>query len=216
MRVFDLHVHTVSSKDSVNKPKDIITFAKRKGLSGFAVTDHNTTNGIAAFKDEKEIIVVPGVEISTAVGHLLGLGLFECPAKGVSLEEAVDFIHQRGGLAVAAHPFSGFKMGMGKALERGAKVDGVEVFNASNWFGSNRKAASLTGFARTGGSDAHFPWEVGNGYTYGGDLESADSWEDVLSAIRKGGTNGGGRLSPLSRRLIGRVGQRLGLYGNQR
>ncbi|MGC8671152.1 MAG: PHP-associated domain-containing protein, partial [Thermoprotei archaeon] len=71
------------------------------------------------------------------------------------------------------------------------------------------------GFARTGGSDAHFPWEVGNGYTYGGDLENADSWEDVLSAIRKGGTNGGGRLSPLSRRLIGRVGQRLGLYGNQ-
>ncbi|HEV51558.1 MAG TPA: PHP domain-containing protein, partial [Thermoprotei archaeon] len=81
LRIFDLHVHTVFSEDSVNEPQHIIAFAKRKGLSGFAVTDHNTTKGIAAFKDEKELIVVPGVEISTAVGHLLGLGIFECPAK---------------------------------------------------------------------------------------------------------------------------------------
>jgi predicted metal-dependent phosphoesterase TrpH len=216
LKIFDLHVHTFFSKDSVNTPECILKVARIKGLSGFAVTDHDTTEGIGAFGNVKELIVVPGVEISTSFGHLLGLGIFEHPPRLVELREAVDFIHERGGIAVAAHPFSGLRMGMGKVLNEGFGIDGVEVFNASNWFGSNRRAALLSGFARTGGSDAHFPWEVGNGYTYGGNLNLADNWEDVLKAIKKGDTNGGGKLSPLSRRLMGRIGQKIGLYCHQR
>ncbi len=213
---FDLHVHTVFSRDAVNRPEVVIRVAKKKGLRGFAVTDHNTVDGLNSFSGEKELIVVPGVEISTGSGHLLGLGIYECPVKGVQLEEAIDFIHQRGGLAVAAHPFSGFKMGMGKALLEGAKVDAVEVFNASNWFPrSNAKARALRVGGKTGGSDAHFPWEVGNGYTYCTKLNPG-SWEELLRAIKGGETDGGGHLSSFSERLYGRLKQRFGDFRPQR
>jgi|GEM_PF-12532 len=209
---FDLHVHTVYSKDAVNRPEVITRMAKEKGLRGFAVTDHNTVDALGSFSGEHELVVVPGVEISTDLGHLLGLGIYECPKKGVALAEAVDFIHQRGGVAVAAHPFSGFKMGMGKALLKGLRVDGVEVFNASNWVpGSNSKArnGAFSALGKTGGSDAHFPWEVGNGFTYSvaGD---PDNWEELLKLISSGSTDGSGRLSPLTKRLYWRVRQRLG------
>ena len=38
----DLHVHTTYSKDSLITPKDLIYYAKKRGLNAVAVTDHNS------------------------------------------------------------------------------------------------------------------------------------------------------------------------------
>ncbi|MFM8717070.1 MAG: PHP domain-containing protein, partial [Spartobacteria bacterium] len=39
---FDLHTHTFFSKDACNSPEEMIEAARRRGLSGIAITDHDT------------------------------------------------------------------------------------------------------------------------------------------------------------------------------
>ncbi|AWB45175.1 phosphatase [Paenibacillus sp. CAA11] len=74
----DLHTHTQAS-DGMNLPSENVKLAKDMGLSGIAITDHDTVAGVAeALKAGRElgIAVVPGVEISTSqMGqdiHVLG------------------------------------------------------------------------------------------------------------------------------------------------
>ncbi|MUG85830.1 PHP domain-containing protein [Paenibacillus timonensis] len=78
MERYDLHTHTQAS-DGMNQPAENVRMAKEKGLTGLAITDHDTVAGIAeALLAGKELglDVVPGIEISTRVGekdiHVLG------------------------------------------------------------------------------------------------------------------------------------------------
>lgn len=75
---YDLHSHTQAS-EGMNKPSENVRLAKEKGLTGLAITDHDTVAGIReALLAGKElgVDVVPGIEISTrAAGkdiHVLG------------------------------------------------------------------------------------------------------------------------------------------------
>lgn len=75
---YDLHSHTQAS-DGMNQPAENVRLAKEKGLTGLAITDHDTVAGIAeALLAGKElgVDVVPGIEISTRAGgkdiHVLG------------------------------------------------------------------------------------------------------------------------------------------------
>lgn len=74
----DLHAHTTAS-DGVHSPREVVRMAKEAGLAAIAVTDHDTLEGLAEARAEGErlgILVVPGVEISTALQgrdiHILG------------------------------------------------------------------------------------------------------------------------------------------------
>lgn len=69
MRIIDLHAHTTASDGSYT-PTELIRYAKEKGLSAIAVTDHDTVAGVEeAVREGKRlgIQVVPGVELSTRV-----------------------------------------------------------------------------------------------------------------------------------------------------
>jgi predicted metal-dependent phosphoesterase TrpH len=73
---FDLHVHSHFSKDSNADIDSIITHAKKNGLDGIAICDHDTIEGgIACAKRAKEIgtdlIVISGVEVTSSKGHIL-------------------------------------------------------------------------------------------------------------------------------------------------
>lgn len=77
-KYIDLHTHTTAS-DGLHAPTENVHMALKAGLSGLAITDHDTVAGIEeALKEGKKngIIVVPGVEISTVAGgqdiHILG------------------------------------------------------------------------------------------------------------------------------------------------
>ncbi len=75
----DLHVHSNKSDGSFT-PTELVNYAVEKGLSAFALTDHDTTDGIeeaiAAAKD-KNIEVIPGIEFSSEYEgqdiHIVGL-----------------------------------------------------------------------------------------------------------------------------------------------
>ena len=75
----DLHLHSTRS-DGTLSPADLITEARRLGLSAVALTDHNTVAGLPAFLAEAQrqgITAVAGTELSTIYEgteyHLLGL-----------------------------------------------------------------------------------------------------------------------------------------------
>lgn len=77
----DLHIHSygVGSgsfdvTDTSNTPEAIVDTAFDKGLKVISVTDHNEIlNSIIAvnYSKDRDILVVPGIEISTTQGHLL-------------------------------------------------------------------------------------------------------------------------------------------------
>ncbi len=83
----DLHIHSQYSEDAIGSPKDIIKSLKKKGLQGMAITDHNTVEGgLKAVKiAPKDFIVIPGIEISTADGHMLALNVEKNIARNLSI-----------------------------------------------------------------------------------------------------------------------------------
>jgi len=48
----DLHCHSFYSGDGVSSLEDMIASARRKGLHGFALTDHNTCDGVHYLLDK--------------------------------------------------------------------------------------------------------------------------------------------------------------------
>ena len=63
----DMHVHSTKSGHASWKPKKIVNEIKKiEGIDGFALTDHDTGEGIEeAVKagDKKDVVVVPGMEM---------------------------------------------------------------------------------------------------------------------------------------------------------
>ena len=82
----ELHAHTHHSRGSkitvevLMSPTELVRQAKRIRLDAVAVTDHSTgagwTEALQAGK-KHGVTVIPGIEINTEEGHLIGLGLNE-------------------------------------------------------------------------------------------------------------------------------------------
>lgn len=93
-RPVDLHAHTCCSDGSLS-PEELVRLAKKKGLAAVAVTDHDTTAGLAAALSEgarQGIQVIPGIEFSTCLEdhevHMVGLFLRPgCSTLQASLEQ---------------------------------------------------------------------------------------------------------------------------------
>ncbi|MEM3579137.1 MAG: CehA/McbA family metallohydrolase [Candidatus Bathyarchaeia archaeon] len=198
----DLHVHTCYSYDGLIKPEELVFYAKKAGLNGVAITDHDRID--AALKMARETIdflIIPGIEVSSLNGHIIGLNLREAVPKNLSMEETVDKIHEFGGLAVACHPEAVLKASLGQKTSR--KFDAVEVVNASalpfkRSVEKAREIAKRLGLPQIAGSDAHYAPEIGKAHTL---IEAELSCDEVIKAIRKGLCEPLGNAIPLGTRL---------------
>ena len=117
--MIDLHVHSVRS-DGTLTPTELVDYAMKKGLSAFALTDHDTTDGLAeameyadclrkklseqtseGTADEKSANavpeIIPGIELSTddkgTEVHVVGL--FIDPTNPTFREYLTDFVNSR-------------------------------------------------------------------------------------------------------------------------
>lgn len=212
----DLQVHT-SYGDGMADARTIFErIQATTNLDVVAVTDHDDIGGALLAREVHargayRFEFVPGIEVTTRSGHLLALWIDQPIASFRPLAETVATIHRLGGLAVIPHPFSYLTRSIGqRALERllalddpETNPDGIEVANltlagrvtgakALRW---NRAHGHL---AETGGSDAHFPEEVGNAYTA---FPGANA-EELRRAILAGETRGIAG-TPLSLRQVG-------------
>ncbi|MDP7141463.1 MAG: PHP domain-containing protein [Candidatus Woesearchaeota archaeon] len=179
---YDLHIHSVYSRDSSLKPKVILKLAKERGLDGIAVTDHNSIKGgvvTSKLNKDKDFEVIIGSEIKTKQCEVLGYYLQE-EIKSKDLLEVLDKIKEQGGFSVIAHPFTIIpRLNLRYPLnEIKEKVDGLEAFNSRSVFPFENKrafnAAEKYKLAMTGSSDSHSKIELGRAFTiFDGELRTA-------------------------------------------
>jgi predicted metal-dependent phosphoesterase TrpH len=181
----DLHLHTTAS-DGMMSPAMLLNYVSvNTPLDVIAITDHNTMDGFNRALEFQQrpandhlhaFEIIPGIEISSRDGHIIGLFVRNVIPRDLSAEETIAAIHEQGGLALAPHPFAwlpGMKEfgGVRYGIVNQA-FDAVEVRNSTpteffnNWRTQfvNRRRAKCR--AEYGGSDAHFLWAVGRTSTH--------------------------------------------------
>ena len=82
----DLHIHTVYSADAVIQPKTLVDMLEaHNSIKVAAVTDHDSVRGVKLTVQlasvYSDILIIPGVEISTPIGDIIVLGTDELPPK---------------------------------------------------------------------------------------------------------------------------------------
>ncbi len=182
----DLHVHTTYSNDSLITPKDLVFYAKRRGLTAVAVTDHNQLSGAYKIAKETDFLIIPGMEVSSQDGHIVALNVQELIPKGLSAAETVDRVHKAGGVAIACHPYVFFKGCLRESVS--AKFDAIEVINArafpfKNSVKKAEESAKCFRLSRVAGTDAHYGPQIGYAYTI---IDAQPSIEAITKAIMDG------------------------------
>ena len=86
----DLHVHSNYSKDSLITPQELVYYSKKRGLSAVAVTDHNQIEGSWKIAKEVDFLIIPGMEVSSADGHIVALNVKELIPRSLSAKENVE------------------------------------------------------------------------------------------------------------------------------
>ena len=181
--VADLQIHTAFG-DGMGHAVTVLDWVEqRTELDVIAVTDHDDIGGALMARElhaarSYQFEFVPGIEVTTRSGHLLGLWVDEPVPSFRSLSETVAKIHRLGGLAIIPHPFSYLTRSVGRrALERllreddpETRPDAIELANPSlagrvTRSRARRLNSERYGLAETGSSDAHFVEEIGTART---------------------------------------------------
>lgn len=206
MRVkLDLHVHTTHSFDSAIDPTALREICRERGLDGVAITDHDSLHGSLEFASElPDLLILPGSEIRSAEGEIIGLFLSEEVPPGLTAPETIRRIHEQGGVVVIPHPFDIVKLKRMRARrleELKEDIDAMEGLNGKpRWWFANRSAlrfAQEHQLPVTAGSDAHKAAHVGLLYT---EMEEFTSPEGFLASLR-GASVHGSRYSPWASQL---------------
>jgi len=177
MRI-DLHIHTrPRSPCSAIDPADLLREARRAGLDGLCLTEHQNRwdeGELRALAGDAGIQIFQGNEITTNQGDILVFGYAEDVRGVVPMQDLHRDVKAGGGLMIAAHPFRGFllfgitqlRMDVQQASHRAIfqYVDGLEIFNCKLTDPENqmaRQVAERLGLLGVAGSDAHRLDEVG-------------------------------------------------------
>ena len=171
----DLHIHTAYS-DGMGTVSAVLEAASRTDLDVIAITDHDRVDGALEALEMAPrygIKVVPGVEITTADGHLVALYVTHPIPPGLSLRDTVLCVAEQGGICIAVHPVAQLLGSLKAAKIIWALTDNVvahtlvalEVYNGGlPYLGNNRQAAALgkqTGLSAVASSDSHLLWTIG-------------------------------------------------------
>lgn len=190
---FDLHLHTRRhSPDSITDPFDLLRSARRAGLDGVVLTEHDylwpeeELDELRAY--DPGLVILGGMEVTGRGGDVLVYGITDATPfyRGMSWPELVTEVHRQGGAAVAAHPNRWGQPFERLLAETGVEFDGIEVMSNNMDDELREKAAELLTkfpqFAQLGNSDSHDPATVGCCYT---DFDATiRTTADLVEAIR--------------------------------
>jgi predicted metal-dependent phosphoesterase TrpH len=186
----DFHIHTRFSRDSILTEEKFIKVAIERGLTHVAITNHNNVEGAIAVRDKvaelglsDQLTVIPGEEVSTADGEVVGIFLTKTIPRGLSANETADEIHRQGGLVSVPHPFDPFrgshiKEGPLRNLADVGKIDMLEIFNCRVTLQRhNEEAAEFAkryGIPGIAASDSHSSFEVAMAFNAMPAFDTAD------------------------------------------
>lgn len=203
----DLHLHTTASDGFVPVEQALDYIARQGVLKVVAITDHDVLDASLWAHSRRErypFDIIPGVEVSSADGHVLGLWVTQPVPMAMSLAETVAAIHEQGGVAILPHPFeitvcpqAVWRYLRQPEIVREAGIDAIEVHNAGTLTpGSNalaRRLAVKLEMPVTGGSDGHSLAAIGRGWT----RFPGSTADDLRAALMRGETAAGGCYWPL-------------------
>ncbi len=203
--IIDIHTHTFpTSVDSFIDADELIEEAKRTGLDGVCITDHD------GFWDQREVedlsrrhnfLVLPGCEVTTEEGHLLVYGLRKYIFGMHRAAFVKDKLDREQGVMVVAHPYRRtYRKGADTSpaayhemVERAARndvfdiVDAVEVYNGRGLPEENafsHEMAKWFDLPGTGASDAHHLDDLGS---YATEFERRITClDDLIGELRAG------------------------------
>ena len=187
MFTVDLHTHTRFFHGFEGEPTRFdpiganlsALYGQWRGLDGLALTNHDYYADFEVIPERLQFI--PGVEITTTQGHALVVGpdppTRTAPGE-LTPQEVVTLAHNAGCAAIIAHPYR-----RSNIRKSGADFDAVEINGKHPGnIDQIQKLADSLDLPIVGGSDAHFPFEVGRVFT----TIDADvlTPESVVAAIR--------------------------------
>ena len=183
--IIDMHMHTLlGAYDSSLKPEELAQEAKKVGLTGVNITEHDRLwdqRTLESFRQEHApLFINNGMEVSTDMGHMLAIGLPGYVPGIRRVAELRKVLDDAGGFLIVAHPFRHwfdpvhFMRQGRKPIEMVAEelanlpvfeyVDAIEVLNGCNTVRENviaLKVANYLGKPGTGGSDCHSTQGIG-------------------------------------------------------
>ena len=195
MARFDHHIHTSRhSPDSEIDPFVLLDQARRAGLDGVVITEHDyqwepdELAALAARGAELNLRVFSGAEVSAREGHFLVYGLpdlTEVPA-GIRLKDLLRVVKGRGAAVVAAHPFRWDQDFDAIVAVHGPAFDALELVSNNVSPDTRRKTERLLSrhpMGSTGSSDAHSPEVVGCYFTeFPGEITTLADFVSALHA----------------------------------
>jgi len=208
--VVDLHFHSHHS-DGLNRIATIAERARDLNI-GIAITDHNAIQGAVEIDNYKDILSIPGLEVTSAEGtHILiyfydieslkvfyendikpHMGSELMSSIALEMEEIVRRARFFKTVIIFPHPYAGVYTGISNHYFPEERlqpildlIDGVEVINAENLNKWNLRSA-LLGFnlnkCITGGSDGHRLVQMGKAVSYAACKPNRKAF---LNAIKK-------------------------------
>ena len=155
--------------------------ARRRGLDAIVTTNHDYYREFGV--GDGQLTVVPGIEVTTTHGHALVVGpspprLTE--AGELTPGQVADVAHDRGCAAIIAHPFRNSTV-----RNADADFDAIELNGkGTESYDTVREYSRERDLPLVGGSDAHYPIEVGRAFT---EVDAPVATpEAIVDAIRDG------------------------------
>jgi|TARA_B110000263_G_scaffold246542_1_gene257732 predicted metal-dependent phosphoesterase TrpH len=203
--LIDIHTHTYPvSDDSLLDPEELVSQAKKVGLDGVCITDHDgfwDPKDIKKLSLKTDFLVIPGCEVTTEDGHLLVYGLKEYIFGMHKSDFVKDLVEEQGGAIVIAHPYrrvyreptSENNFSYDQMIEKGLRnnalklSDAVEINNGRGTKKENQFSADLAkklNMPGTGASDAHKISDIGTYATRFYDQINDEL--DLIEALKKG------------------------------
>lgn len=185
MRV-DLHLHSRYSHDSSTTLEALIDRARECKLDRIALTDHNTAEGALKLATMAPELTIVGEEAKTREGEIIGLFITRRIPPWLRPEEAMDLIHEMGGLTYVPHPLDRNRSHYRseRIVELADRIDIIETYNPWCEAGANRAAADLAselGKVTATGSDSHGVLEMGRSWM---EIDNYEGPADFLEKLR--------------------------------
>ena len=182
----DLHLHSHYSHDGRSSIAQLIERARECRLDRLALTDHNTAEGALEFVRVAPQLAIAGEEAKTLEGEVIGLFITDRIPPFRRPEEALDLVHEMGGLTYIPHPLDRNRSHFRETrlVELADRIDIIETYNPWCDLAANQAAARLAkelNKVTATGSDAHSVEELGRSWM---EMDEYDGVQDFLEKLR--------------------------------
>ena len=191
-----MHIHTHFSPCSIIKIPQLLQRAKKVGIDGICITDHNSIASKSVLEkiaDYSGLFVIVGVEYTTSYGDFLVYGPVDYIPEKMDAKNLFKWVQKEGGVTVAAHPFRKDRPVDPDVLHLAKIIESVNGRNNSaenalckNWIKKHGNEVK-----EIGGSDAHTVEEIGQAVTVF--KRNIYTMDDLIIELL------GGNYSPLKR-----------------